>query len=200
MALAESTGTSLHVIDGQESPDDAIKEGVRWLVRTARAAGGDRSAIFVGGDHGVEELGGAIGVGATTLLASRGQVTSRGMVFDLLLEKNLGSPYPHGPVLAIWVDTATMKRVEGLGCRGVCVIPERYDDLYGWKARRDPTHVHPSDSNRQRSGAMSDVQQAPDWWLATDGQWYPPERHPNYRPPSTFVTPPETAPPLRSPV
>ena len=30
---------------------------------------------------------------------------------------------------------------------------------------------------------MSDVQQRPDWWQAVDGKWYPPERHPNYRPP-----------------
>ncbi len=49
---------------------------------------------------------------------------------------------------------------------------------------------------------MSDVQQRPDWWQATDGQWYPPERHPNYpqRPPPgpatnggpvyAYVTPP----------
>jgi len=32
---------------------------------------------------------------------------------------------------------------------------------------------------------MSDVQQGADWWLAVDGRWYPPERHPNYRPPVT---------------
>jgi hypothetical protein len=30
---------------------------------------------------------------------------------------------------------------------------------------------------------MSDTSQGPDWWLATDGRWYPPERHPNYVPP-----------------
>lgn len=30
---------------------------------------------------------------------------------------------------------------------------------------------------------MSIAQQSPDWWHAGDGLWYPPERHPNYRPP-----------------
>ena len=30
---------------------------------------------------------------------------------------------------------------------------------------------------------MSEVQQRPDWWQADDGKWYPPERHPAYRPP-----------------
>ena len=30
---------------------------------------------------------------------------------------------------------------------------------------------------------MSDVSQGPGWWHATDGKWYPPERHPTYQPP-----------------
>jgi hypothetical protein len=30
---------------------------------------------------------------------------------------------------------------------------------------------------------MSNVQQASGYWQASDGQWYPPERHPNFRPP-----------------
>jgi hypothetical protein len=29
---------------------------------------------------------------------------------------------------------------------------------------------------------MSDTQQAPEWWQATDGKWYPPESHPNAGP------------------
>jgi len=29
---------------------------------------------------------------------------------------------------------------------------------------------------------MSDVQVQQNWWQATDGKWYPPERHPNFRP------------------
>lgn len=32
---------------------------------------------------------------------------------------------------------------------------------------------------------MTDTSQGPGWWLASDGQWYPPESHPNYQP--TFV-------------
>lgn len=30
---------------------------------------------------------------------------------------------------------------------------------------------------------MSDVQQGPDWWQASDGKWYAPELHPSNRPP-----------------
>jgi hypothetical protein len=30
---------------------------------------------------------------------------------------------------------------------------------------------------------MSDVSQGPGWWIASDGKWYPPEDHPDYRPP-----------------
>ena len=29
---------------------------------------------------------------------------------------------------------------------------------------------------------MSDVSQGHGWWLASDGKWYPPEQHPDYRP------------------
>lgn len=31
---------------------------------------------------------------------------------------------------------------------------------------------------------MSDVQEAGDWWVADDGRWYPPDRHPDYRAPT----------------
>ena len=37
---------------------------------------------------------------------------------------------------------------------------------------------------------MSDVQQGPGWWQASDGKWYAPEQHPNYQPPP----PPPAAP------
>lgn len=32
---------------------------------------------------------------------------------------------------------------------------------------------------------MSDISRGPGWWRASDGRWYPPETHPNYRRPST---------------
>lgn len=41
---------------------------------------------------------------------------------------------------------------------------------------------------------MSDVSQGPGWWLASDGRWYPPETHPQYRAAPTTVAEPETAP------
>jgi len=31
---------------------------------------------------------------------------------------------------------------------------------------------------------MSDTSQGGGWWIASDGKWYPPEVHPNYRPPA----------------
>src|SRR5947209_7011995 len=42
---------------------------------------------------------------------------------------------------------------------------------------------------------MSDTQRGPGWWIASDGKWYPPELHPNYRPPPPPApTPPPPAP------
>lgn len=37
---------------------------------------------------------------------------------------------------------------------------------------------------------MSDTQQGSDWWLASDGKWYPPERHPDYVAPQSLPEPP----------
>ena len=40
---------------------------------------------------------------------------------------------------------------------------------------------------------MSEVQHGADWWLASDGKWYPPQSRPNALPPpppSPFDTPP----------
>lgn len=39
----------------------------------------------------------------------------------------------------------------------------------------------------------SDTKQGPGWWIASDGRWYAPETHPDYRPPPP---PPAAAPPV----
>lgn len=42
---------------------------------------------------------------------------------------------------------------------------------------------------------MSDSAQGPGWWQATDGRWYPPEAHPNYRVANQRPAPPTHYPP-----
>jgi len=44
---------------------------------------------------------------------------------------------------------------------------------------------------------VSDVSQGPNWWVASDGKWYPPEQHPNYVAP--VPPPPPTPPPPMAP-
>lgn len=41
---------------------------------------------------------------------------------------------------------------------------------------------------------MSDVSQGPGWWVASDGKWYPPHLHPDYRPPDRTASPPPVLP------
>jgi Domain of unknown function (DUF4352) len=36
---------------------------------------------------------------------------------------------------------------------------------------------------------VSDVQQGPGWWQASDGRWYSPEQHPNHQPPAVPFPP-----------
>jgi Domain of unknown function (DUF4190) len=38
---------------------------------------------------------------------------------------------------------------------------------------------------------MADVAQGPGWWIASDGQWYPPELHPSRMPPPQWGAPPQ---------
>jgi hypothetical protein len=38
---------------------------------------------------------------------------------------------------------------------------------------------------------MSDHPAGPDWWLASDGRWYPPDQTPPVPPPQTWATPPQ---------
>src|ERR1035437_6185112 len=45
---------------------------------------------------------------------------------------------------------------------------------------------------------MSDTSQGPDWWIASDGKWYPPEQHPDHRVPSS-TPPPDSAPNMTQP-
>ena len=43
---------------------------------------------------------------------------------------------------------------------------------------------------------MSDTSQGPEWWLASDGKWYPPTSHPNYvAPPVDEAAAADLAPP-----
>lgn len=37
---------------------------------------------------------------------------------------------------------------------------------------------------------MSDTSQGEGWWQASDAKWYPPESHPDYRPPPPAAAPP----------
>lgn len=42
----------------------------------------------------------------------------------------------------------------------------------------------------KQTWSMSDTPAAADWWQASDGKWYPPEQHPDYRPPAYSAPPP----------
>jgi hypothetical protein len=42
---------------------------------------------------------------------------------------------------------------------------------------------------------MSDQQQGPGWWLASDGKWYPPDQAPPLPPAETWASPPPGPPP-----
>ena len=44
----------------------------------------------------------------------------------------------------------------------------------------------------------SNIQETPDWWMASDHRWYPPELHPDYMPPAA-PTPPQPEAPSATP-
>lgn len=47
---------------------------------------------------------------------------------------------------------------------------------------------------------MSDQSQGPGWWVASDGNWYPPESHPDFRPPPPPTSRPTDTPPSSAPL
>lgn len=47
---------------------------------------------------------------------------------------------------------------------------------------------------------MSDTSRGPGWWQASDGNWYPPETHPDYRPASSLPPPAFDPPTAQQPV
>lgn len=47
---------------------------------------------------------------------------------------------------------------------------------------------------------MSDVNQGPGWWMASDGKWYPPHTHPDAQAPAAPTAPTTTGAPDRPPV
>jgi hypothetical protein len=67
-----------------------------------------------------------------------------------------------------------------------------------WRSTANKPYPHSVRRSEGRRNPMSDVQVDQGWWQATDGKWYPPERHPNFRPtgipPSGM--PPSGLPPL----
>jgi hypothetical protein len=46
---------------------------------------------------------------------------------------------------------------------------------------------------------VSDHQEGPGWWLASDGRWYPPDQAPAVPPADTWATPPAVGPPVTPP-
>lgn len=58
-----------------------------------------------------------------------------------------------------------------------------------------PPSFQPPTTAEPKYRDMSHVSQGPDWWLASDGKWYPPDRHPSYRPPLP-PPPPSPSPPV----
>ena len=77
----------------------------------------------------------------------------------------------------------------GPGQRGIPPLPNQgsvppFRDSASVARINDPTlQTHQADIPDGRAATtVSDVQVRPDWWRATDGRWYSPERHPNFRP------------------
>ncbi len=62
----------------------------------------------------------------------------------------------------------------GIPCRfDADVSPERVSEEVATAVLRVTRHL--------RWPAVSEISHGPDWWVASDGLWYPPEHHPDYR-------------------
>src|SRR4051812_7250246 len=132
--LERSDGTEGFYADAHGVEDDAVAQGVRWLVRFAEDRGLQRAAIVVPGLDQIESLGRALGEQAAAALRKHRQVRANGVTVELLTERGLPSSFEHGPVLAVWVDDRQLDKLDALRTPGLCAVPWSRSDIDGWKS------------------------------------------------------------------
>lgn len=150
-----------HFIDAHGSDDAAVVDGLRWLASTARDSRTDRGAIYVNGLAQVESLGSVIGVQQAKAFGKNKQITAAGVTIDLLTDRGQ-SPmsYSSGPVLAVWVDSEDMDKIEKMNPLAICAIPWSREDLAGWKADRNPTDLRTGEAGGSEQTISNPVVEA----------------------------------------
>lgn len=133
--------TERYFADAHGVDDDAVAEGMRWLLSFATDRGLHRAAIFVPSLPQVESLGRAIGEPAATALRKQRRVQARDIALELLTERGLPHSFDQGPVLAVWVDDKQLDKLDALRAPGLCAIPWVRTDIDGWKTNWNPTDI-----------------------------------------------------------
>src|SRR5437773_1135514 len=98
-------------IDAYGPDDDAVRDGVAWLIGFAKANGHDRAAIFVSSLRQIDALGSALGADVAAVLRKNRAVPANGITIEIFTEKQIAVSY-EGPILAVWADSKQMGKLD----------------------------------------------------------------------------------------
>lgn len=156
-AIQPTMSTERYFIDAYGPDDDALRDGLKWLLHYADEHGHDRAAVFVPTLRQAESLGRVLGREAAKRLKRDREVAIDHLTLELLIASNLGARCSDAPLLAVWVDDKQLDKLDGLAPPAICVVPWLKDDIEGWKDSWNPGDARTGESGDRRSTVTNTV-------------------------------------------
>jgi hypothetical protein len=117
-----------YVIAAYPQTPQLVADGVRWLVREAKATAASGAAILVPEVQSIRNLSAGLGV---TLASQNRGVVCDGIEMTILIARQMPSTFA-GPVLVVWANTQMAARAEDLDPTALCATSWERDGLKDW--------------------------------------------------------------------
>lgn len=131
------TGVDRYVIDSYGPDDEALLEGLRWLVRQGRERGSE-GAIVVPAVDNIESLGRVIGRDLAAYGRTHRRITLNGLAVQLFTPRTQPGTFD-GPVLVPWAHSGMVEGAERLQPAAICATGWYEGGLDEWKRAWAPT-------------------------------------------------------------
>ncbi len=147
-------------IDAHGADDDAILEGVRWLLGYAEDHGLSRVSLFLPGLQQVDPLRRALGSEVVSALKKNSEVRAGSVTIQLLIPTRLSMAHRPEPVLAVWADNKQLVKIDDMYPVAVCAIPWNRADIDGWKSNWNPTDLRTGNHGGSETAVSNPVVEA----------------------------------------
>lgn len=131
--------TERFMIEAVGRDDNAIRIGLRWLLRWA-AEHGQTAAISVYALDNLRRLENVLGTAAIKTLAAGDTYRTGNATIELITQRRNPGRFA-GPVLAIWTNDKRLRDLDELGTAAICAIPFTEGAIDEWKAAWGPTDL-----------------------------------------------------------